>query len=98
MEAGEQPSTRVANSAMQTTITTPTEIAATGNPPQPISATHRGEKITPPMLAPLYAVDRAAGRSRSNQGDTIALMPAAPSATQPAPLNSVAAKSCQGSR
>ena len=40
----------------------------------------------------------AAGRRRTNQGDTIALIAAAPVAAQPKPLNSVAAKSCHGSR
>jgi len=46
----------------------------------------------------LYAVLSAAGRRRANQGDTIALIAAAPVAAQPKPLNSVAAKSCHGSR
>jgi hypothetical protein len=39
----------------------------------------------------------AAGRVRTNHGETIALMAAAPIAAQPAPLSSVAPKSCQGS-
>ena len=38
----------------------------------------------------------AAGRVRTNQGDTMALMAAAPMAAQPAPLKIVAAKSCHG--
>ncbi len=38
----------------------------------------------------------AAGRSRMNQGDTMALMAAAPVAAHPAPLKTVATKSCQG--
>ena len=52
----------------------------------------------PPTLAPLNAIESAAGRFAANQGDTIALIAAAPSDTQPAPLNIVARKSCQGSR
>ncbi len=72
------------------TMPRPMMVAAIGNPPQPISATHNGEKMTPPMLAPLYAVLRAAGRFLTNQGDTIALTAAAPSAGQPAPERSVA--------
>ncbi len=38
----------------------------------------------------------AAGRRRENHGAMMALTAAAPIATQPAPLKSVAAKSCQG--
>ena len=38
----------------------------------------------------------AAARPRTNQGETIALTAAALSATHPAPLKMVAAKSCQG--
>jgi hypothetical protein len=48
------------------------------------------------MLAPLYAVARAAGRARSNQGATIALTAAAPIATRPTPLRIAAGKSCDG--
>src|ERR1700722_1702991 len=40
----------------------------------------------------------AEGRRRTNQGDTMALIAAAPVAAQPKPVNSVAAKSCHGSR
>ena len=55
-----------------------------------------GEKTTPPMLAPLYAVASAAGRRRTNQGETISLTATPPIAAQPAPLGNVAAKSCHG--
>ena len=48
------------------------------------------------MLAPLWAMDSAAGRVRTNHGETISLTAAAPIAAQLAPLNSVATKSCQG--
>ena len=38
----------------------------------------------------------AAGRARTNQGETAAFTGTAPIAAQPAPLTTVAAKSCQG--
>jgi len=60
-----------------------------------IAPTQSGEKTTPPTLAPLYAIESAAGL-RENQGETITLTAAAPIAAQPAPLSSVAIKSCQG--
>src|SRR5438874_2292796 len=74
----------------------PMAAAAAGNPNSAIAITQSGEKTTPPMLAPLYAIESAAGRARTNQGETIALTAAPPVAAQPAPLNKVAAKSCQG--
>src|SRR5436190_23549806 len=67
-----------------------------GNPSIPIAATKKGKKITPPILPPLYAMARAVGRARTNQGETIALTAAALIAPQPAPLNTLATKSCQG--
>ena len=73
------------------------EAAASGKPKQEIAATESGEKITPPMLAPLYAVASAAGRLRINQGETIAFTAAADIATQPAARQCVATKSCHGS-
>jgi hypothetical protein len=48
------------------------------------------------MLPPLYAIASAAGRVRTNQGETIALSAAALIAPQPAPLSAVATNSCQG--
>jgi hypothetical protein len=68
------------------TITAPIAVAAATKPTRPMSATHSGVKTRPPMLAPLYAVARAAGRARSNHGATIALTAAAPIATQPHPV------------
>src|SRR6185503_13073448 len=55
------------------------------------------ERITPPMLAPLYASPSAAGRARTNQGETIALIAAALIPPQPSPLGRAAAKRCHGS-
>jgi hypothetical protein len=46
-------------------------------------ATQKGEKITPPILPPFYAMARAAGRARTNQGEAIALIAAALIAPQP---------------
>jgi hypothetical protein len=78
------------------TITVPIAVAAATKPTRPTSATHSGVKTSPSMLAPLYAVARAAGLARSNHGATIALTAAAPIATQPPPLRIAAAKSCTG--
>ncbi len=75
----------------------PIAAAATGKPANPIATTQSGENTTPPMLAPLYAMESAAGRRRTNHGETTALIAAAPIAAQPTPLNSAAAKSCHGS-
>jgi hypothetical protein len=75
---------------------TPIAAAVSGKPSTLMPATQSGEKTTPPMLAPLYAMDSAAGRVRTNHGETTALTGAAPIAAQPAPLKSVATKSCQG--
>ena len=77
-------------------ITRPMPAAAAGNPTAPIAAAQSGEKTTPPILKPLYAIARAAWRPWANHGDTIALIAATPIATQPAPLSRVAAKSRQG--
>ena len=77
-------------------MTIPIAAAAVGNPSAPIAITHSGEKMTPPMLPPLYAIASAAGRVRTNQGETSILMAAALIAPQPAPLSKVDAKSCQG--
>src|SRR5258707_15632132 len=74
----------------------PFAAAAEGNPTRPMAAAQSGEKITPPILPPLYAIASAAGRSLMNHGATIALIAATPIVIQPAPLRSVAAKSCQG--
>lgn len=41
-------------------------------------------------------MDRARGRSATNQGEMMVLMAAAAIATHPAPLNSVARYNCQG--
>src|SRR5271163_1779284 len=67
-------------------MTMPIAAAASGNPCTLMPATQSGEKTTPPMLAPLYAMDSAAGRVRTNHGETIALTAVAPIAAQPAPL------------
>ena len=77
-------------------MTTPIAAAATGKPSRPMLATQSREKTTPPMLAPLSAMDSAAGRVRTNHGATKAFTAAPPIAAQPALLNSVATKSCQG--
>src|SRR4051812_173389 len=50
----------------------PTTAAAAGNPIAAIANTQSGEKISPAKLAPLYAVPSAAGRVRTNQGETTA--------------------------
>jgi hypothetical protein len=71
-------------------------VAAQENPSVPIAATQKGGKITPPILPPLYAMARAAGRTRTNQGKAIALTAAALIAPQPAQLNPLATKGCQG--
>jgi hypothetical protein len=60
-----------------------TAIAAIGNPKTPMAAAQSGEKTMPPTFAPLYATASAAGRSRPNQGETIALTAAIPIVTQP---------------
>jgi hypothetical protein len=78
------------------TITVPMAVAAATKPTRPMRATHSGVNSRRPMLAPLYAVARAAGRARSNQGATIELTAAAPIATQPTPLRIAVAKSCDG--
>src|SRR5438477_8918506 len=86
-------------SARSHTVSTMAKLIAAadfGNPSMPIAATQSGEKITPPMLPPLYAMARAVGRARTNQGETIALTAAALIAPQPAPLNTLAIKSFQG--
>src|SRR6478609_4854525 len=88
---------RSASSQTVTAVTTPIAGAATGKLRSAIAATHSGENTMPPTLAPLYAMDSAAGRVRMNQGETIWLTAAAPMAAQPAPLRTVAARSCQGS-
>src|SRR5947199_10493469 len=77
-------------------VTTPMIAAAVGKPSSEIAATQSGEKINPAKLAPLYAVPSAAGRARTNQGDTTALIATPPIAAQPAPLTRVAANSCHG--
>jgi hypothetical protein len=77
-------------------ITVPMAVAAATKPTRPMRATHSAVNSRPPMLAPLYAVARAAGRARSNQGATIALTAAAPIATQPTPLRIAVARSCDG--
>src|SRR5215813_14031819 len=59
-------------------MTRPMASAAPGNPSRPIAATQRGEKITPPAVAPLYAEASAAGRDLTNQGEMIAFTAAAP--------------------
>lgn len=62
-------------SARNPTVNTMTRLiaaAAIENPSVPIAFTQSGEKITPPTLPPLYAIARAAGRVRTNQGETIA--------------------------
>ena len=55
------------------------------------------EKMTPANAGAVICcrIEPPAGH-RLNHGDTIALIPAAPRATQPAPLNEAAIKSCQG--
>ena len=65
-------------------VTAPIAAAAAGNPSMLIAPTQSGEKTTPPTLAPLYAIESAAGL-RENQGETITLTAAAPIAAQPAP-------------
>ena len=50
----------------------------------------------PPTLAPLNAMLIAFGRSRSNQGATMALSAAPLVAAQPAPLSIKAGTSCHG--
>src|SRR5208282_5459289 len=60
-------------SARNPTVNTMTRLiaaAAIENPSVPIAFTQSGEKITPPTLPPLYAIARAAGRVRTNQGET----------------------------
>src|SRR5215510_5187212 len=79
-------------------ITSPMLAAAHGKPSNAMAATQSGEKTTPPMLEPLYAAARAAGRARTNHGATSALTAAAPIVTQPVPLRKVATKSCHGSQ
>ncbi len=61
-----------------------------------MAKTHSGEKTTPPMLAPLYAMPSAAGRIRTNQGETMPLIAAALVAPHPAPVSRLAAKNCHG--
>ena len=77
-------------------MTRPIATAAFENPSEPIAATQSGEKITPPMLPPLYAMPSAAGRVCTNHGETIAFTAAALIAPQPVPLSTLATKSCQG--
>src|SRR5215469_12445662 len=89
----------IKRSARSQTVNSMTKLitaAACENPSNPIEPTQSGEKITPPILPPLYAMARAAGRERTNQGETIALTAAALIAPQPAPLNTPATKRCQG--
>ncbi len=77
-------------------MTMPISAAAVGNPSSAMAATQSGEKMMPPTLPPLYAMPSAAGRERTNQGETIALTAAALIAHQPAPLSKAATKSCHG--
>src|SRR5262245_55613222 len=70
--------------------------AALANPSMLIVATHNGEKITPPMLPPLYAVMSAAGRLHTNHGDTMLLRATGPIAAQPTPLSNAAKNNCHG--
>ena len=50
----------------------------------------------PPTLPPLYAMPSAAGRVRTNHGDTTALSAAALIVPQPVPLKTAATNSCHG--
>lgn len=93
---GVREKSRSARTHIVTAMTTPIVAAASGKPSTLMPATQSGEKTTPPMLAPLYAMDSAARRVRTNHGETIALTGAAPIAAQPASLKSVETKSCQG--
>src|SRR6516162_560015 len=77
-------------------MTIPIAAAAIGKPNRAMPPAQSGEKTTPPMLAPLYAMESAAGQVRTNQGEIMALTAAPPIAAQPAPLSSVTTKSCQG--
>src|SRR5215469_13276680 len=96
ISCGVRENQRAARSHTVSTMTKLIAAAAIRNPAAPIAAIQRGEKITPPILAPLYAMPRAAGRLRTNQGETIALIAEALVAPQPAPLNKPATRSCQG--
>ena len=78
------------------TITRPTTAAALANPKVAIAATQRGEKITPPMLPPLYAMPSAAERERMNRAETMLLTATALMAPQPTPVSALTTKSCQG--
>lgn len=97
LSAGPNDRKRPARIHIVASSTAATSNAALPMPNVPINATHSGEKITPPMLAPLNAMPSAAGRRRSNHGETIALIAAPLVNAQPAPLNGVAKKSCHGS-
>lgn len=74
----------------------PTTPAAQANPQAWISSAHKGEKMMPPTLAPLYAMPSAAGRRTTNHGSIKALIAAAPSAAQLAPLANAAMANCHG--
>src|SRR5262245_57786724 len=96
MLCGLRAKTRSASSQIVSVATRPSTAAVEGNPRAPIAMAHNGENRTPPMLAPLYAIASAAGRARTNQGDTSALIAEALVAPQPAPLKTAATKSCHG--
>src|SRR6516225_4492128 len=70
--------TRSARPHIVKRATVPIAVAAIGKPSELIAATQSGEKTMPPRLAPLYAMESAAGRLRANQGETIVLTAAAP--------------------
>src|ERR1700726_3162453 len=79
------------------TATMPTRIAVGQNPSLEISTAQSGVNSRPPTLDPLNAIASAAGRRRSNHGDTMAGMAAPLVAAQPTALDAAATKSCQGS-
>lgn len=65
-------------------------------PSRAISSAHSGANSTPPTLAPLKAIESAAGRFLSNHGATIALIAAPLVSAQPAPLGNAARNSSHG--
>ena len=95
---GVGPSKLPANGQSMASMTAPTSAAAAPTPSVLINAAHSGVKTTPPMLAPLSAWLSAAGRRRSNHGDTMALIAAPLVAAHPAPVAAAATNSCHGAK
>ena len=94
--AGSGRNQRPATGQSSTAPASPIATAAPANPNEAISTAQSGTNRIPPMEAPLKASASAAGRLRSNQGATSALIAAPLVTDQPAAVSSAAGSRSHG--